>query len=367
MKNNFYKTLRNSGLILLVALTFACRKDRVNPEDSTNGPAQPSPVVQGLYVLNQANWGSNKSSIDYYNYETGKYTRDIYGAANPEITLGLGDVGNDIKIYGSKMYVVVNGSDKVEVLDAKTAKRVAKIDIPNCRYVTFNKNFAYVTSYEGYVAVIDTTALSTIKAKITVGNQPEEMAVVGNKLYVANSGGYNYPNYDRTVSVVDLTTNKEIKKIDVAINLEHMQADTYGDIYVTSRGNYEDIPSKLVVIDSKTDAIKKTFDIPVTNLWINGDEAYLYSYNFNTKASTYVKINVKNETVVSDKFITDGTDTKIVKPFGIAVDPVTGFVYVTDAKNYTTPGTLYCFDKTGKQVTSFVTGDIPAYLAFKMK
>ena len=42
------------------------------------------------------------------------------------------------------------------------------------------------------------------------------MAIVGDKLYVANSGGYRVPNYDRTVSVIDLKTFTEEKKIDVA-------------------------------------------------------------------------------------------------------------------------------------------------------
>ena len=85
----------------------------------------------------------------------------------------------------------------------------------------------------------------------TVGYQPEEMVIAGNKLYVANSGGYRVPNYDRTVSVIDLTTFTEIKKIDVAINLHRLELDRYGNIYVSSRGDYYDTPSKTFVIDSR--------------------------------------------------------------------------------------------------------------------
>ena len=63
----------------------------------------------------------------------------------------------------------------------------------------------------GYVAKIDTVSLQVVDECI-VGYQPEEMAIVGNKLYVANSGGYRVPNYDRTVSVIDLKTFTEEKK-----------------------------------------------------------------------------------------------------------------------------------------------------------
>ncbi|WP_231427556.1 MULTISPECIES: YncE family protein [Pedobacter] len=357
--------------VCLSTILWSCRKDKgVTPEEQIQLPGQGITAVNGLYVLNEGNWGSNKSSIDYYDYATGVYRRNIYGQANPGATLGLGDVGNDIKIYGSKLYVIVNGSGKLEILDVKTAKKLSQVDISNCRYVTFHKNKAYVTAYDGYVAVIDTASYK-IDAKITVGRQPEEMAVVGEKLYVANSGGYSSSNYERTLSVIDLATNKEAKRIDVAINLHRLKADQYGDLYVTSRGNYGDIKSNLYVIDTKTEAVKKKFDIEASNLVIDKDFAYIISTAWsNTTMSTvvsYSKINVKDESIAAGGFITDGTQKEIVMPYGIAVDPISSDIYITDAKDYVTPGTLYLFDKTGKKKFSVATGDIPAHLVFYTK
>jgi DNA-binding beta-propeller fold protein YncE len=75
-------------------------------------------------------------------------------------------------------------------------------------------------------------------------------------------------------------------------------------------------------------------------------------------------LNVKDETVLNTKFITDGTETQIKVPYGIAVNPVTKEVLVTDAKDYVSPGTLYCFDPSGKKKWSVVAGDIPAHFAF---
>lgn len=353
------------GYALIISLSLlSCRKENgVIPEELIPLIPQEVTTVNGLYVLNEGNWGSNKASLDYYDYASGNYRKNIYGEANPEVTLGLGDVGNDIKIYGSRLYIVVNSSNKLEVLDVKTAKKIGKVDIPNCRYVTFYEGNAYVTSYEGYVSVIDTASISET-SKITVGRQPEEMAVVGNKLYVANSGGYDYPDYDNTVSVVDLTTNKEVKKIEVAINLHRLKADEDGDLYVTSRGDYGNTPSNLYVIDTKKDEVKKAFNIAASNLTIQNGFAYIYSYSYATSSGTYSKINVKDETILEGSFITDGTESKIKAPYGLAVDAVTEDIYVTDAKDYTSPGTLYCFDKTGKKKFDVSTGDIPAHLVF---
>ena len=86
----------------------------------------------------------------------------------------------------------------------------------------------------GYVAKVDLNSLQVVDT-CDVGYQPEEMVVVGNKLYVANSGGYRVPNYDNTVSVIDLNTFTEIKKITVGINLHRMAIDARGNIYVSSR------------------------------------------------------------------------------------------------------------------------------------
>lgn len=376
MKIDIKKSL---WLIAIMIVFTACRKDPgVTPEQTeTAFPPNPSSAIKGMYILNEGNMNMNKASLDYVDLRGGTYRRNIYGQANPEVTRGLGDVGNDIGVYGSKMYVVVNVSNKLEILDVKTAKRIKQIDITNCRYVSFHKGKAYVSAYlgsvgdpnapNGNITEIDTLTLN-VGRKVNVGRQPEEMAIVGEKLYIANSGGYSPPNYERTVSVIDLNTFTEIKRIDVAINLSRLKADKYGDLYVTSRGDYYNIPSKLFVIDTQTDQVKKTFDLAASNIWIDDDIAYIYatewSYIQQKNTITYSMINVKDETLMSRKFINDGTEAQIKIPYGIIVDPVSKDVYVSDAKDYVTPGTLYCFDSSGKKKWSVVTGDIPAHFAF---
>ncbi|MEQ7801760.1 DUF5074 domain-containing protein [Pedobacter sp. ASV1-7] len=375
-----YKKIHFLSTILLCTLIFsACRKDLepVKDDNETVVP-EPSSELKGFYLLNEGNMNMNKASLDYFDFNSGLYSRNIYGQANPEVVKGLGDVGNDMAIYGSKLYVVVNISNKVEVLDVKTGKKIKQIDVINCRYITFYKGSAYVSAYlgevgdpkapNGVVVRIDTTTLQEVQ-RVSVGRQPEEMAIVGEKLYVANSGGYSPPNYERTVSVINLNTFQVVKNIDVAVNLHRLKADQYGDLYVTSRGDYYDIPSKLFVIDTKTETIKKKFDIGVSNLVIDEDHAYYYNTEFSyitgENVINYGVLNIKDEVLTDQKFITDGTEGSIMIPYGIAVNPITKDLYVTDAKDYVSPGTLYCFDKiTGKKKWSVQTGDIPNKLVF---
>lgn len=352
----------------------------VSDSSNVSIPTNPS-NYRGFYLLNEGNMGMNRASIDMFDYESGIYTRDIFSEKNPNITKELGDVGNDIKIYGSKVYATINVSNFVEVFDVETGKHIKQIHVPNCRYLAFRDGKAYVSSYSGkveidpnaeigFVAEIDTLALEVTR-KVIVGYQPEEMVIKGNKLYVANSGGYRVPNYDTTVSVVDLNSFEEIKKIDVAINLHRMQIDSKGDIYVSSRGDYYNEEPNLYVIDSNKDEVIKKLNIPVSNMTIDDDKLYYYAtaYKHETGQNTisYGALNTITKEVITDHIITDGTEKQILIPYGIAVNPETKEIFMTDAQDYVGTGFVYCFSPEGKLKWKTTGGNIPAHFAFIRK
>jgi DNA-binding beta-propeller fold protein YncE len=379
------KVLSACVLVLSIALlATSCRKDDEIVGSTSQHVIYPDPdlgEIKGFFLLNEGNMGSNKSTLDYFDYETGIYSKNIFAERNPGVVKELGDVGNDIQIYGNRLYAVINCSHFVEVMDVNTAKHIDIVSIPNCRYIVFKNKYAYVSSYAGpvqidpnarlgYVVKVDTASLKVVD-ECPVGYQPEEMVIVGNKLYVANSGGYRVPNYDNTVSVIDLNTFTEIKKIEVAINLHRLEPDRYGNIWVSSRGDYYGTPSKTFVIDSQTDKVTHEFDLPNSNMTRCGDSLYVYStewsYITNQNIITYAIVNTKTKEIVDRNFIKDGTEEKIEIPYGVAVNPVTKEIFVTDAKDYVTPGRLYCYSPKGKLKWSVTTGDIPAHIAFTNK
>lgn len=392
MKNRKLHILFFWGILFLL---FSCREDehivvsefQIIPE-AINYDSE----IVGMYLVNEGNMGSNKCTMDYLDYTTATYMRNIYPERNPTVVKELGDVGNDIQIYGDKLYIVVNCSHKVEVLDANTGVRITQIDIPNCRYIRFYRGYAYVSSFVsgvlidpaaplGAVFKIDTNSLSIVD-KVTVGYQPEEMEVLGEYLYVANSGGYRVPYYDNTVSVIELERFKQVKKIDVGLNLHRIRADKYGKLWVSSRGNYNDIyspygsvASNLFVLEKKVGyndmVVTDTINIPCSNMALHGDSLYLYSHDYDNLTGestlTYAIVNIQTKEVVSKNFITDGTESEIKMPYGINIHPETGDIYVTDAKNYVSTGTLSCYDKSGKRKWRVSTGDIPAHMVFLYK
>ena len=364
-------------LLLLLLLLLSCRGPEIilPSEEEQKGDTIHS-EVQGFYLLNEGNMGSNKATLDYYDYTTATYKRNIFAEANPDITQGLGDVGNDLCIYGNRLYAVINCSNLIEVMDARSAKHIGQLNIPNCRYLAFADGYGYCTSYAGpvqigntqigYVAKFDTATLRIVDT-CHVGFQPDGLEVVGNRLYVANSGGYLAPDYDSTLSVIDLASFKQVATIPVAPNLHRVQADHLGQLWVSSRGDYFDTPSRLFCLSLSTTSISlDAIDIPVSNFCILGDSLYYisteYSYEAYEDVISYGIVDVRTHQLLTTYLITDGTT--LVKPYGIAVHPTTREIYITDAGNYVTPGMLYCFSPQGILQWSVRTGDIPSAICF---
>lgn len=387
------RIFQNFGkVVLAIALVAAagCRKEDTlrflpgengEPSDyevvdaAVNASAEPS----GIYLVNQGNQGSNKARLDFLNFHNGFYIRDVFTEYNPEVVKGLGDTGNDVQVYKGKVFVAVNGSHKVEIMDAYSMKRLAQVDVPNCRFIAFDGNHAYVTSYvakdkealktqKGALYCID---LDTYKVtgQVTVGYQPEQLVIRDGKAYVANSGGYVAGN-DNTVSVVDLKSMKVEYNIEVAVNLELMLVDAEGTIWVSSRGNYVDVSSTLNYLVKKGDKYELggSVNVPVSSMAMAGDKIYVIGLTYIPPTwkptTTYNIVNVKTRELESGSFITDGTESGITTAYTVTVNPGNGDIYVTDAKDYVSSGTLHCYTGSGKHKWSVRTGDIPARIAF---
>lgn len=378
MKNKILYTI-----IAITAVLTACREEEVLIDIEQSVVTTPEFTdIDGFYLLNEGNMGNNKSTLDYFDYGEGTYYKNIYAERNPTVVKELGDVGNDILIYGSKLYAVINCSHKVEVMKASDATRITKIDIPNCRYIMGDKGYVYVSSYvapvqvdptapKGAVFKVDTLSMEIV-GSVEVGYQPEEMTIVGNRLYVANSGGYRVPDYDNTISVIDLDEFRlcDVIVLDKSANFHRLDHDSYGRLWLSSRGDYYgDINSDLYIIDPKGKQIIKDMQIPVSDMWVDGDYAYIisaeWSYVTGKTTVSYAKVDMLTMEVLDRNIIKDGTDGKIKIPYGIAVNPITKDFYVTDAKSYVVSGTLYCFGGDGMLKWKQTAGQIPAHFAFK--
>ena len=195
------------SLFAVLAFLFAaCSSDNNNSSSLKQG--------NGIYIECNGNFDKNDGAIDYFDPNTMIVTSDVFNSSNG---VGLGDIVQSMSISDGKGYIVVNNSQKVEIVDMSTFKRIHTVTgLSYPRYVLnvsssefFVSNGNSADGSNGQVYVYDANTYGQ-KAVIPVGKGPEQMAMANGKIFVTNSGGFSN---DKTVSVIDPSTNNVVATI----------------------------------------------------------------------------------------------------------------------------------------------------------
>lgn len=359
---------RNLIYLFIILLTLSSCDDKITWVDGGDMPTDTK--TSGMYILCEGLFNMNNSTISYYDFTKGKMLsfqdpdkrgddKTSYDFFKMQNDRKLGDTANDLQRYGSKLWCAVDVSSQIEVMDLSTGMSIRQIPLFNeqgvgrePRHFAFYRNKAYICNFDGTVAKIDTTTL-TLEGYVKVGRNPDGICVANGKLYVANSGGLNQENPDNTVSVIDIATFKEIKKIEVRNNLGTILSDALGNVYVVSREKFNhelnDYDCRLHRIDSETDKTITSYDLPILSFTISGNKAYMYSYNSQQEA--IVVMDTRTGQIIDSNFIKDGTS--ITRIYNITVNPINGDVYICDAQNYIVNGSIICFNQNGYHQFTF--------------
>lgn len=400
--------------MLGVALLFvACNKDWFPSKDKSlegsNVTKMNVGAVSKLFVLNEGGMGANNSTLDFLRFSDSTYVRDAFGKMNPDIVTGLGDVGNDIAVKGTELWIVINNSGLVEVLSALDETEIAAIPVPTPRNIAFDGKYAYVTSWAGAHAngsydaagnyiITDSSnprgqvyrinlATKKVEGSVEVGYQPEGIAYYGGKLYVANSGGISSQlppafSYDNTVSIIDAAGFEVVRTVEVEVNLKNVYSDGNGAIYFTSLGNYWDVHSGLYVLyaDNPSKAFRvgsgsgiKPDQLHVSCSFCSGNTVYCIGtdseFDWTAKHSYYIWSCRTDDHASGKCTINLYPQSLSGTPYGMAVlDSPGGFHYmvVGDAGDYFNPGTVSCYaldSNDGEKYWTLTAGVCPGHFA----
>ena len=222
----------------------------------------------------------------------------------------------------------------------------------------------YVTLYDGYVARIDANTMA-IDARVKVGNNPEGICVSGDKLYVANSGGYQ-PVPDNTLSVIDIPTFTATSTIEVTVNPNMVRAGADGKLIVLSYGNFADIPNTLQEVGTATGDVKVIARNSQIILAVNGSEVFYFTArqeNWVVTESAFKAYDCRSGET-RDLALTAADGSTLSNVYSLGVDPATDALYV-GTSDYNTTGEVYVFDADGKLGEKLaVSGISPISYAF---
>jgi len=344
-------------IFLFSLLLIGCKKD------SPVAPIQELPTsTKGVYILNEGGFTKSNSSLSFYVPDSNKVYSDVFFAANNRL---LGDVGNDIVIYGGKGYIVVNNSNKIEIISLDNNKSLGTMAVAGnspCKLAIVSDSKGYLTNlYKGTVTSFNPTTYSVIKNDIKVGSNPQGIAVANGKVYVCNSG---YGS-DSTVSVIDPGVDSVVATIKVEKQPTDIAVDSDGELIVTCYGYIDfsdptkDTPGNITVINPKTNSITVTIPFPLATYGHPSELAISNKgYGLTFVKNGVVKFDTKTNSIISSDFI-----PKVA--YSIAIDDLSDKIYIGDAKDFVQNGSVLVYDKNGIKTDSVTAGIIPGTIVFK--
>ena len=340
-----------------------------------------------LIIVNEGLWQSDNGSLTYFedgNIVSNQWFRDINGKK-------LGDTPNDIiQVRDGMIAVAVNWSNIIQFMDTEGHDIGATEDVPNNRKLATDGNYVYVTSYahevgidggtkqfeKGYVAKIDCSTLKVTDA-VEVGYEPEGIAWYRGYLFVANSGGYAFQEdheYETTVSVIDAETMRVIRCVDTGqINLYGKMSQSGRYLCINSPGDYYNCPPATIILDCEaalegrpdSDCVKKLAVASTANCKAGDGSFYSLgaSYSYNTGAYVFnCSVIHPGKVFAGEEDYSEslpGTLQREIEgmsmPYGIYVNPYTGYIYATDAGEYAGAGALYQWSPEGQFLGKYKT------------
>lgn len=285
-KVNIKYTTNNSGAERVGQVIIA--GEGLEPLTITITQAPRTFKSMGLYTLYEGQPWNKSTQLGFIDNE-GILTQDYFGAKNNGEKLG--SIANDIIVYGSKTYVVMNASEEIQVLNTATGKKLKSIntqtyytnEIASPRFALGTNGKVYVTTWHKGVLVVDTTELKIVKNIEISDSYHEQIVANDDKMYVANSGlksDVSYYRNGKSVSVISIATETELETITVPANPNRMDFDKNGKLYVSTWGVYPTIGAQLHQVDVNTKTVLKTYNTPTSKFVIADNSIFTYDYDY---------------------------------------------------------------------------------------
>ena len=330
----------------------------------------------GAYVVNSGNMYSNiESSLTAIDYASSTATQNVFKAANGR---SLGNTANDGIVYGNKIYLAVDQSNTIEVIDKKTKQSIKQIKTTDLlgkaegadpRHIIADGGKVYFTTYGGYVAAVDTTSFA-LQKKWQVGSSPEGLVFGNGNIYVANS---NYAAGGGNISCINLSNdNVETKNIEGVNNPTGIYYAA-GLLYVLENPVYGPAPdyvptgeNSLRTVNFAEGKSQKVADgnyaVCVTpGATTRMDVVRPHFYVLNTPYGGTASVSVLAAGSTQPQAMT--LSEMPVSPCGIFADPLNGHIFVLSYKmgdkgyaDYNGNGYVVEYDSTGKKQHEYETG-----------
>lgn len=340
--------------IILLLIIFSCKKEEIGPQClNCNETPISNTSSTDVLIINEGTFGWTNASISLYNKENNNVNQNVFKNANNGTNLG--DVAQSFLQINDKGYIVVNNSNKIEVVNISDFTSLATITGFNSpRYMLkINDSKAYVTDlYSNSIQIVNLNS-NTISGNISVPGWTEQLVLHNDTAYVCDMKNNN-------ILIINTTTDVLVDSIKVGISPNSLVIDKNNQLWVMCSGGFNEENARLIQINPINRAIVQTFTFSDINnspssLSINRNKDQLYFIN-----NSVYQMNISSNNLPSTPIITNSGNIF----YGLGIDPRNNDIYVSDAIDYVQNGMVFRYSASGSLIYQFSAGIIPGNFWF---
>lgn len=336
-------------LAFFFVLLFSCHKDKISNV----------PTSKGVYVINEGNFTFGNGEISFYDPNTNQVSNNLFYTAN---NYSLGDVVQSMYVKDSIGFIVVNNSQKVEVIKIPSFQKIRTITVPHSspRYILpIDDSIAYVSElYSNNIHVINYLTGSLVK-EIAVPQYTEHMVRLDEYVFVEGKKIYSNTSSKGALLRIRVADHTFMDGKEFSGDAGGIEKDKNNHVWIAVDEDPSSTKASLQCFDKNLNFISANsmvaFGFHPSHLQIDNNREKLF---FLSGAFIYfsdVNSNIAPISMVS---------TTASNPYSMGMDPTNGDIYVSDALDYVQPSRIYRYDKNGQLLHSFTAGIISGNFAF---
>ena len=342
-------------LITIIPLVFlllnSCEKQEVGPQCPTC-QEEITATTTDILIGCEGNFGWGNASLSRYNPNTKIVSNQVFQNVNG---FNMGDVLQDMKEVNGTLYVTMNNSGKIVMIDTSNYTFLGEITGFNSpRFMQALANKMYVSDlYADAIQIVDLTS-KTITGSIATQRWTEHLLI---------HQGYLYATAPDTNWVFKINTITDVIEDTIIVGKapSGIVLDKNNKIWILSAGGTSSELATLKKYNPVNSQIEQTFSFTTlaespNTLRMDNLGEILYFLNDGLQS-----MSILDNTIPSIKNVS--TNGSVF--YGMNVDPHNRDVYITDAVDYVQQGKVYRYDSIFQPLDTFTVGIIPQSIWFK--
>ncbi|HTO16934.1 MAG TPA: DUF5074 domain-containing protein [Edaphocola sp.] len=349
-------------LLFFIISLSACVKDK--PDPGKSNPAMNEHPK--MFIANEGAFGNGNASLSYIDLINNQVVNNVFSAQNDGKVLG--DVFQNIQGDNQNLYLVINNSDRIIVINKKDFKQKQIINVEQPRQMAFIDETRVLVSsmYRKKLYIVNLISGSIENSIPFPYPNSEGLLRVKNKIYICP-----WDVSSSHIYVFDISSRTITDSFDFGnFAPTNLALDKNNDLWISSGNPQKGVAAALTKINLINKQILKTISFPENTEVIKpcfnmgSDTLYFLAVNYNATNSDYnglYRIPINADIRPTTAFV----KAEALQYFwSLSINPYNGHIFLGDPRGWIQSGQVLELNTSGLELNRYNVGVGPSNFYF---